>query len=771
MSQQSAPRAHGASGDVQVSFSRDLGLFDASMIGIGAMVGAGIFVLTGIAAGEAGPGAILAFALNGVVTLLTALSYAELASAYPQAGGGYSYIRKAFPGPVGFASGWMLWFSYIVACALYALGFGAYFWEFIGTYFGGIEHAVVGAIGHHAAVVAMTVTISVLFIALNAAGTAVTGKAENVMTVGKVLILLVFIAFGLKAILAAPSESMQAFTPFLPRGMVAVVLAMGLTFIAFEGYDLIATVAEEIKNPEKTIPRATFIALGVAVGLYLLILFVCIGAIHPEDGSPSWQFMGHYQETAVVRAAHAFMPAFGVALIIFGGLLSTTSALNATILASSRVAFSMSRDRMLPPAVSRIHPLRRTPQVAIFVTGAIVLVMAVAFPIQVVGSAASLMFLLTFVLVNASLIALRRKDPGAERRYRVPFYPFTPLAAIALNLFLAVYQFEFDPRSWGITAVWIVAGLVIYAMFFEKAAEEEAPKVIEVEPAREAQAQRPDWRVLIPLHNPDTVESLIEFAAPIARAHEGEIVALAVVEVPRSLPIHEGMRFVHHKQPLLRKAQEVGRRLGVPVRPALRVAHRVSDGILRAAEKHHASLVVMGWKGWTSTRDRIFGEVTDQVLKYAPCDIVTLKLAGPKHVGRIVMPTAGGPHATLAAELVGHIAAANDVPVTVVNVVSPDADTERRAAAERWMEQTVAGTPLESHVEKRVIESKSIPAGLVRAAGDDALIVLGASREGVFSSVLVGDIPEKVARHARGPVAIVKRYEGRVKSLVRRAFG
>ena len=114
-----------------VTFARDLGLFDATMIGIGAMIGAGIFVLTGIAAGEAGPAALLAFALNGLVTLLTALAYAELASVYPKSGGGYSFIAKAFPGPAGFSSGWMLWFCYIIACALYALGFGSYFWEFI----------------------------------------------------------------------------------------------------------------------------------------------------------------------------------------------------------------------------------------------------------------------------------------------------------------------------------------------------------------------------------------------------------------------------------------------------------------------------------------------------------------------------------------------------------------------------------------------------------------------------------------------------------------
>ncbi|MGD8294155.1 MAG: amino acid permease, partial [Desulfobacterales bacterium] len=121
--------------ETKISFSRDLGLFDATMIGIGAMIGAGIFVLTGIAAGEAGPAALLSFALNGFVTLLTALSYAELASAYPKSGGGYSFVVKAFPGPAGFAAGWMLWFCYIIACALYALGFGSYFWEFAQNYF------------------------------------------------------------------------------------------------------------------------------------------------------------------------------------------------------------------------------------------------------------------------------------------------------------------------------------------------------------------------------------------------------------------------------------------------------------------------------------------------------------------------------------------------------------------------------------------------------------------------------------------------------------
>jgi len=755
--------------DVEVSFSRSLGLFDACMIGIGAMIGAGIFVLTGIAAGEAGPGAILAFALNGAVTLLTALTYAELASAFPESGGGYAFIKRAFPGPVGFASGWMLWFSYIVACALYALGFGAYFWEFIHSYFPFVTDLVFGMMGHHMAVVLMTALVCVGFIFLNAKGTAVTGKVENVITVAKIVILFVFIMFGLKVILGTPTESFRAFTPFLPNGFTGVVLAMGLTFIAFEGYDLIATVAEEIKSPEKNIPRATFISLAVAMTIYLLVLFVCIGAIRPEDGSASWEFLGRHQETAIVKAAAIFMPAFGIALIIFGGLLSTTSALNATILASSRVAFSMSRDKMLPRALATIHPIKRTPHVAIFVTGAIVLIMAVAFPIQVVGSAASLMFLLTFALVNFSLIALRRKHPEVKSAFRVPVYPHVPILAIVLNLYLAVYQYQFDARSWFITVGWIVAGLFIYFLFFEKATEEERPQVLDV---TQATAESDfEYRILVPLHNPDHVEPLLDLAAPVAKAQNGELIVLGVVDMPQNLPIHEGMRFVHHKTPLLKAAVNYGQKIGVPVRTSIRIAHQVSDGIIAAAEQQKANLVLMGWKGWTSKRDRIFGEVTDRVVRHAPCDLIAVKLTGSLELNSVLMPTAGGPHAMLAAELIGHLQKSHDTKVAVCNIISASAGDRDREVALQWIAKTIARTGLEGVAEKRVIESDNIAGGLIKAGSDYDMIVLGASREGIFSSVLLGEITERVARHSRKPVMIVKRYEGAVKSLVRKVIG
>ncbi len=753
----------------EATFARDLGLFDATMIGVGAMIGAGIFVLTGIAAGESGPASILAFALNGAVTLLTAFAYAELAAAIPEAGGGYAFVRRAFPGAVGFTAGWMLWFAYTVACSLYALGFAGYFWEFFLKYAPALADGVFGVVGEHGAGLIVTFVIGVSFIRLNARGTEVTGLAENVLTVAKLIILGVFIAYGLRAVGLAPDgEVAGAFNPFFPQGFGGVIVAMGLTFIAFEGYDLIATVAEEIKEPEKNIPRATFISLTITVTMYLLILFVSLAAVRTPDGSPSWRFLGDYGETAIVRAAEGFMPAFGVAVIVFGGLLSTMSALNATILASSRVAFSMGRDRWLPPRMATIHPERRTPHVAIGVTGALLIAMALTLPIEAVGSAASLIFLLTFALVNLSVIVLRRKAPGLPRRYKVPLYPFVPVLGVVLNVFLALYQFTFQPLAWYVTGGWILAGLLLYYAYFEKQAAAELPQVL----PRPAPIRLPaEGAVVVPLHNPDHVGPLLDYARPIAEARGESLVAYSVVEVPRQLPIHEGLRFAHHREGLLRSARAHAAAHRFEVEADLVVAHRASDGILSGAKRYNADCLVMGWKGYTDTRDRIFGEVADQVIRHAPCDLALLKLASLEPPKRCLFPTAGGTHARLAAEMLNALAPAFGLEVTACYVVPPGATEELRHQARRWIDKTLQRIDPGVEVEGKLIESTSIAGGIAKESMGYDLVVLGAAREPFLRQVVFGEIPEKVARFSPASVLVVKRFEGPVRSLLKRALG
>lgn len=179
----------------------------------------------------------------------------------------------------------------------------------------------------------------------------------------------------------------------------------------------------------------------------------------------------------------------------------------------------------------------------------------------------------------------------------------------------------------------------------------------------------------------------------------------------------------------------------------------------------------MGWKGYTSTRDRIMGEVTDKVVRHAPCDLITVKLLGDRPIRRILITTAGGPHATLAAEYVGIYHAAGDYEVTCCYVVQPGADEQERRAAREWINKTVRLTNLEGKIDMRLLEGKRVATTLVKAGPDHDLIVLGASREGLFSNVLFGEIPEKTARYSKTQVMIVKRYEGPVKSIVKKIMG
>jgi amino acid transporter/nucleotide-binding universal stress UspA family protein len=750
------------------SFTRDLGLFDATMIGVGAMIGAGIFVLTGIAAGEAGPASILSFALNGFVTLLTAFAYAELASAIPRAGGGYSFVRMAFPGATGFVSGWMLWFAYTVACSLYALGFAGYFWEFLHKYFPSLTGNIFSIIGQNPALLTVTIVVGLFFIWLNVRGTEVTGKAENILTLSKIVILAIFIFFGILQITEEPARAAESFTPFFPEGLGGVLIAMGLTFIAFEGYDLIATVAEEIKDPEKNIPKATFISLSITVFIYMLILLVSLGAINPE-GMMSWEFLGKYQETAIVRAAENFMPAFGVLIIVIGGLLSTMSALNATVMAASRVAFSMGRDVLLPRKMALIHPVRRTPHISIIVTGVILIIMALLLPIEAVGSAASLIFLLTFAMVNLSVIVLRRKYPEIPRKYKVPLYPIVPLLGFTLNIFLALYQFNFQPIAWYFTIGWIAVGLLLYYAVFEKQASDFEPQVLIPVKPNPLEEVKPS--IVVALYNPDNIQVLMDVAISISKTNGHRIIPICVVDVPRQMPIHEGMRYRHHKEPLLKKAMKYAQEKKINVETDIVIAHHIYEGILQAAETHKASTLIMGWKGFTDTKDRIFGEVADKVIRYAPCDLVLMKIENDFKFDKILFPTSGGPNAMLAASILQDIDKDFNIEITSTYVVPEEADHEQIDMAVKRIDETMKSISKDMKYKKKLIRSNSIPAGIAKESREFDILAIGAAKEPFFSKMLFGEIPEKVARYSQCSVIVVKKYEGVIKSVFKRIMG
>jgi amino acid transporter len=443
-----------------------LGLLDATMIGMGAMIGAGIFVLTGLAADLAGPAAVIVFGLNGLVTLFTALSYAELASAIPKSGGGYAFVQEVYDEFVSFQMGWMLWFAYMIAGALYALGFAPNFVELVHIYWEGLPAG--GGV-----TIAYAVLAVAGLVALNAVSTAASGSVETVFTGVKVSILVVFVAFGA----LAPADPGAQFQPlFADGGALAILPAMGLTFIAFEGYDLITTVTEEVKNPRENIPTAIFVSLGITVLVYLAVVSVAVANLGAVK-------LGEAGETGIAEAAKSFMPEIpllggGEALIVFGAVFSTITALNAVVIASSRVAFSMGREGQLLPRFGQLHHRYGTPFVAILASAVVMLATPLALPTESAGYMSSLFFLLSFVVVNLAVIRLRRERPDMRRPYEVPYFPVPPVLGVALNLLLTgvlvVYLVGEDPLALVASAAWLALGAVVYYAL-ERVGEESVP--------------------------------------------------------------------------------------------------------------------------------------------------------------------------------------------------------------------------------------------------------------------------------------------------------
>ncbi|MFX0123992.1 MAG: APC family permease [Candidatus Hodarchaeota archaeon] len=461
------PRLHKGQDSVLsgADLSRDMTVTQATMTGVGAMIGAGIFVLTGIAAGIAGPGLLVAFAFNGVIATLIAMVYAELGSAMPEAGGGYIWARAGLGERQGFLTGWMSWFAAAVAGSLYALGFAAYFVALLGNLGVNIPTENVFFIEKIIAVIAI-----ILFLVINQFGSSVMGKAEIWISGIKVLVLAFFILTGLIIITSNPTLTSN-FSDFFPRGFFSIFTAMGFTFIAFEGYEVVCQAGEEMYDPKTSVPKSIILSILIVIPIYLLVGIVSLGAFTVE-GQATWEFLSENKELGLLFAAQQMLPGLGLVVILFGGILSTLSALNAVIFSSTRVAFALARHGSLPQQLAAVSPKTHTPVNSIYTTGLVVILMAILIPIEAVATSADLMFMILFGQVMIASILIRRKVRISKEKldygYKTPLFPLIPvLGGIAL-LIIFYFTLFLHPEALLATLIWLLLGVIIYEAYAHK---------------------------------------------------------------------------------------------------------------------------------------------------------------------------------------------------------------------------------------------------------------------------------------------------------------
>ncbi len=404
---------------------RTLTLFDAVSLGLGVIIGAGIFVVVGTAAGVAGPGVIFSIILAGIVSLFTALSFAELCSAIPEEGGAYEYVYKIVSPFLGFMTGWMLILGSIVAGAAVSLSL-AYYLAFLMSFPPNL----------------LAVGACLFFTVINLIGARQSKAINDVLVILKILMLLLFVMLGI------PHIQFSNFQPLLPNGLSGLIEGAAIMMFAYLGYCDVTVIAEEVKCPQKTLPLSTLLSLTISAVLYLLVAFTAVGVINYKTLSLSGSPLAD-----VMEATGNGMAAWVVSL---GAIFATATVLYALILSVSRIIYSMSMNHQIPRFIHRIHPQFGTPYVSILLAGVIMAVFALVVNLKYVVSLATTLIILSHLLVNYAAIAINRRT---RPPFKIPFYPIPPILGIITFAALSLYLLQ---DVWQAMVVALLAGVILY---------------------------------------------------------------------------------------------------------------------------------------------------------------------------------------------------------------------------------------------------------------------------------------------------------------------
>ncbi len=363
-----------------------LSLKEVIAMGVGGMVGGGIFSVLGLAIAQAGHAAPVAFTLSGIVALLTGLSYARLGVAFHSDGGSFTYLEHAFRHPnISGLGGWLLLVGYIGTMALYSFTFGVYGTAMLG---GGLH----GPAMHHL----LETLILSAFLGVNLYGVKASGSSELVIVIVKLLILLLF---GFVGLFYARADHLL---PVFNQGYGGVIMGSALIFVAYEGFELIPNAVGEMENPGRNLHRSIMWSIGITIGVYILVSIVAVGNLLPEE-------INRYKEYALAVAAKPFLGHAGFLLIGLAALLSTASAINATLFGTARLGMVMATEKALPQVFGFRRKQNNIPWVSLLVMTALTIVFVNLADLTIISSFASSTFLLIFAAINLSALRLHHR--------------------------------------------------------------------------------------------------------------------------------------------------------------------------------------------------------------------------------------------------------------------------------------------------------------------------------------------------------------------------
>lgn len=724
--------------------ARDLGFLEAYTIGVGTMIGAGIFVLPGIVASKAGPAGMISFVIAGFVSLLTALSLSELATGMPKAGGSYYYVNRAMGSFFGSVVGWSMWAGLMFATAFYMLGFGQYL-----TYFYGNIPVAFSAL-----------VMAAFLVMINYRGVKEVGNFQNIIVIILIGFILVFVTFGVFNI------NWTVFRPFNPEGWGAVTATSATVYVTFIGFEVIATSAEEIKKPGRNLPLSMIASVLTPMIFYVLVMLVSTGVLPVDELAASY--------IPVADVAGKYLGAVGALMMVVGAVLATVSSANASILSAARVNFAMGRDKILSSWLNSIHKSYRTPFRAILITGGVILgLIAFGVGIETLADVASFSFLITYALVHIAVIVMRRAAPEdyqPDFRLSSWAYPLVPILGV-ISCLVIVSQMRIVVLVIGGSIIGV--GVLWYLVYAARRAVK--PSLVgDAIAARDPMAMpNGRYRLVIPVANPNTQRYLIQMGGAIgADRGEAEIVAVSVLEVPQQISLQQGIKFederVQLQQDLLDNARSIAEEFKLGLRTRSIVARSVGSTVLNVLKEERAQHLVLGWKGKRKRYQHILGSNIDNIVNNAICEITLVK-AGNKPIRDILVLVGTGPNSVLAIKRgIEFSKTVENSTVTLLTAQSSSSNTQTDPATEgkNIIQSAVRSLGLNPDLfTSKVIVTDEVRESLLEATKEYDAVCIGATRSTSVRKALFGSIPEEIGENMDGTVIITRGREYRPRTV------
>ncbi|PFK47784.1 amino acid permease [Bacillus cereus] len=429
---------------------RTLTALDLTFLGIGAVIGTGIFVLTGIvAAKHSGPGIMLSFLIAAFTCACVAFCYAEFASSIPMSGSVYTYAYMTVGEVVAFIVGWCLMLEYLLAVAAVAVGWSGYLQSLLSGFNIHLPPVIASApgMGKGGIIDLPAVCILLLITILLSFGIRESARINNIMVLIKLAVIIAFIVAGAKYV------KPENWTPFLPFGYDGIITGAATVFFAFLGFDAIATAAEETKKPQRDLPIGIIGSLLICTVLYMIVSFVLTGMVPYTqlDVSDPVAFALHFVGEDTIAG-----------LLAVGAMTGMTTVLLVVMYGQVRVSYAMSRDGLLPKALSRVNQKVKIPLLNTWITGIAAALLAGLLDLHLLANLVNIGTLTAFVFVCCAVLILRKTHPNLQRGFRAPFVPILPIVAICCCLYLMI---NLSATTWKSFAIWLIIGLCVYFFY------------------------------------------------------------------------------------------------------------------------------------------------------------------------------------------------------------------------------------------------------------------------------------------------------------------